>query len=458
MEGQGLDVGSTPFYREVSQVTNNGKLSPCYHFDLELHVEGTNLQPIAITSVEVIRDFLNHFYPVNTVTFKVMASQREWLIANMDRITATFKSYQLGRTMPFSYANLRNPTIRKYKAKLYLAESDYITQNNFAVNNADYMNMKAVVDVKVQLVEEGFESLNSCYVGGTYRDITGSDLIRHLIATHSNTDNTDSNTLIHGVDIAPNASTETRDHIVIKDGTSLVQAMHVVNENSGGLYAAGFSYFIYNNIWYVFPPYSVKRFNENNTKLVIVNLPKNRLPGIEVTYNDSSNTIIVLSTKDAIVKDKRESKKIDIGTGTRFADASRLMDVWAKPVDNKLNLNASQNVNDLLVDERSDNVNYLRFSSTGLTSAKNIELSKLAPAQGFMMRLSWENSDESLVQPGMPVKVLYLKDNQTKSAIGTVVGIMTSYAPQEAAFPAMKFSVMSYIDVFVSDSIDDLNT
>ena len=71
------------------------------------------------------------------------------------------------------------------------------------------------------------------------------------------------------------------------------------------------------------------------------------------------------------------------------------------------------------------------------------------------MRLSWENSDDSLIYPGMPVKVLYLKKKKPMTAIGTVVNVESADYPVEQAFPPKKFSQLSYIQVFVGDLDQD---
>lgn len=447
----GLDINNTPFKHEVSAVMEAGSAAPCYHFELELHVNGENISVIGILEVRCKRDFLQDYYPVDSVRFQTTGYVRERLIENMNNIEVTFKTYEIAREAPYSLANLKNPKIKRYKAKLYLEESEFVSQDNFAVNNAEYMQKKAMVEVKIQLVEKGFEDLKIRSVGGPYRAVTGGQLMRHLIDFHANLNNDDVNTLINGVDMAPNESQIMREHLVIDDGTTLVEAMHVINEKCGGLYPAGFSYYIYNNIWYIFPPYSLTRFNENRDRLIIVNLPKNRIPGIEKTYNDRTNTIIILSTRETIVKDKRASKRIEYGTGVRFADAAKLLNGFATSIGNKLNVNAQKNVNDLQIDEPIDGVNHMRFNSVKLTAGKNLELSRLAPSRGFMMRISWENSKESLIKPGMPVKVLYLRRNQSRSAVGTTLGVETVYFPYENSFPAQKFAVQSFIDVFVSD-------
>lgn len=451
----GLDLHSTPFAREIAAVTSSKNQTPCRSYDLELLVNGQSYKPLAIMGVNNINDFIDAYYRVFSIEFKTTGAVREVLIEHSSNIEAVLKVYDIGRNATFSLSALKNPKIRRFKAKLYLEESDYITQNNPAVNDEAFLKDKSLVDVKVQLVEKGFEQLKSRHVGNTYFNISGYNLLRHLIDYHANLDNDDVNSLIKGVDIAPNYSTEVKTQIALQQGTSLIEAMHLVNNDSGGLWATGFSYYIHNQTWYIFPPYSLKRFNDNVKRLIIVNLPKDRVPGLEVTYHDSESLLTILSTRDATVFDKREARKLSFGTGLRFADAAKLLNGFAETVENKIKVDASKNVNDLIVSKRDETVQQIRFAPNKLTSAKNIELSKLAPSKGFMMRLSWENSDDSLIYPGMPVKVLYLKKKKPMTAIGTVVNVESADYPVEQAFPPKKFSQLSYIQVFVGDLDQD---
>mgnify|MGYP003605940348 FL=1 len=451
----GLDLQSTPFAREIAAVTGSKTQTPCRCYDLEFLVKGESYKPLAIMGVNNINDFIDAFYRVYAFQFKTTAAIREVLIKNNASIEAVLKVYEIGRNTTYSATALKNPKIRRFKAKLYLEESDYITQNNPAVNDEAYLNDKSLVDVKVQLVEKGFEQLKSRHVGGTYSNISGYNLLRHLVDYHANLDNDDVNSLINGVDIAPNYSTEVKSQIAIEQGTNLIEAMHLVNNDGGGLWATGFSYYIHNQTWYIFPPFSLKRFNDNVKRLIIVNLPKDRVPGLEVTYHDSESLLTILSTRDVTVQDKREARKLSFGTGLRFADAARLLNGFAETIDNKLKVDASKNVNDLIVSKRDEDVQQIRFAQNKLTSAKNIELSKLAPSKGFMMRISWENSDDSLIYPGMPVKVLYLKKKKPMTVIGTVVNVESSDYPAEQSFPPKKFSQLSYIQVFVGDLDQD---
>lgn len=447
----GLSIHDTPFKAEVGAVTSRGGSSPCFSFDLEFIIGGIAYRPYTITGIDEINDFIGDYYPILAVTFQTSIAIKEKMIEASASIEAILKRYEIGRETPYNVQALRNPTMTRYKAKLYVEESDHVSQNNPAINNEDYTANKTMVEVKVQLVEAGFEKLAARHVGGNYNNISGSKLIRHLVDFHANRDNDDVASMLTGVDMAPSSNEEVRSYILLEHGTSLVEAMHSINQNCGGIYPTGFSYFIHRNTWYVFPPYALKRFTENRQKLVVVNLPKNRVPGLERTYDITPSLITVLATRDVTITDKRESKKVSFGTGVSFGDASKLMDGFANVMNNKLLVDGSTNVNDLLVSERSDDINQIRFAKDKLTSAKNLELSKFAPSKGFVMMIAWENSISGVIYPGMPVRVLYLVKNRPRTVEGSVIGIRTVYYPYEDSFPARKFGTLTYLEVFVGE-------
>ena len=144
----------------------------------------------------------------------------------------------------------------------------------------------------------------------------------------------------------------------------------------------------------------------------MVNLPKDRLPGIEKTFFNNQTKLIVLSTRNAKYIDNREANTFNKGSSFRFVEANRLYEGFGQVQDNKFMVNAGNNVNEVTIGQRSDNANILRSTDVKITSNKNNELSKLAMNNGFYFQLTWEHSDDSLLHPGMPAKILFLKNNQ----------------------------------------------
>ena len=362
----------------------------------------------------------------------------------------TLTLYEIGFQTAFSLGALANPKQFTYKAKLLEIDSSQISQNNPMSNNANIGDM-TFREFSVQLLEPCFESVSIRTVGGVFRKSNGINLIKTLLTNFSTDDEVDAITSVRGVDVVEGFNEKETEQIIIPHMTPLTKAISIINENCGGVYPTGFSYFLQNNLWFIFPPYDITRFNKTNRTITIVNLPKDRLPGIEKTYFNSSTKLIVLSTRDSKVIDNREAKTFNEGSSLRFVDASKLFDSFGTVEDNKFKVDASQNVNEMTLGTRADNMNVLRASGTRITANKNAELSKLAMSKGFYIQLIWENSDDSLLHPGMPAKVLFLKDNQPASATGVLIESETHWVPMEKSFKHVKLQSTTAMTFFIGN-------
>lgn len=450
------DRFSIPFRKEIDAVIHKGLMTPASHYIVEVIIKNETYRPYSIVGLIKVDDFILNYYPIIALDLLVAPSWKEKMLANNNDLEVVLKEYDIPRLAQFDPKNLKNPRIKRWKARLYTEESDFIKQASPEVNNKTLRDTHTFVKVRLQLFEKGFEQLKTRHVGGIYHNVTGGDLIKHLVSYHANLDNDDVSSMINGVDIVKEHNTNPKEQIVLEHGTTLIEAMRLVNHSCGGLYSTGFSFYIHNNTWYVFPPYAINRYSEQRTKLLIINLPKNKIPGIEKTYHVSDELITILSTRDTDIKDKRESLKMNFGTGFRFADAAKIVQEWGEVIDNKLKVNAARNINDIVVSDREQKEQHqIKFTDVKVTSAKNIELSKLAETKIMMIRISWEGGDPSLIYPGMPIKVMYLEEGKPKTVVGSVVGVETSYFPMEKDFPPKKFDKLTYIQAAVSDEVNN---
>ena len=447
----GLDLKSTPFASEIQRMMSQGTKAGCTCFELTIFTKDDSFKPLLIVGFHKVSDYIANFYDELSFELKVTQYQKEQMIESRSSLEIHVKEFSHPANSAYSLLNLKLKSDRRYKARLYLEGSDTVSQNNLAVNNQTYIKDKTLVGVKVQIIEKGLEELKSRYVGGGFPANMPMDIIKYLIDFNVNKDNDDVNTLINGCEVAPSFVTDKK-QFVIPHGTPLLKAIDIINRDSGGIYPCGFSYYIQHNLFYLFPSFSLTRFSESVKKLIIVNLPKNRLPGLDNSFADDRDSCLILSTRDSGVYDRRESRKITDGTGVRFTDLNKLISDMGQAINNKLMVNSSKVVNDITPFERSkDEISQIKFPENPITNGKNIELSKLAPSNGFVLRLSWESSDHSIVYPGMPVKVLYMSKNKAVSAVGIVHGIETVYYPYEKTPDPKKYACLSYINVFVSE-------
>lgn len=444
-------LDNNPFRAEVAEISQRGKSSSAFYAEAHVTSSSGSFKALNVTGLNRYRDYIADYTQNLIVTMNATLAQYEKLIhSDTSAITLTLTLYEIGFQTAFSLGALANPKQFTYKAKLLEIDSSQISQNNPMSNNANIGDM-TFREFSVQLLEPCFESVSIRTVGGVFRKANGINLIKTLLTNFSTDDEVDAITSVRGVDVVEGFNEKETEQIIIPHMTPLTKAITIINENCGGVYPTGFSYFLQNNLWFIFPPYDITRFNKTNRTITIVNLPKDRLPGIEKTYFNSSTKLIVLSTRDSKVIDNREAKTFNEGSSLRFVDASKLFDSFGTVEDNKFKVDASQNVNEMTLGTRADNMNVLRASGTRITSNKNAELSKLAMSKGFYIQLIWENSDDSLLHPGMPAKVLFLKDNQPASATGVLIESETHWVPMEKSFKHVKLQSTTAMTFFIGN-------
>lgn len=444
-------LDNNPFRAEVAEISQRGKSSSAFYAEAHVTSSSGSFKALNVTGLNRYRDYIADYTQNLIVTMNATLAQYEKLIhSDTSAITLTLTLYEIGFQTAFSLGALANPKQFTYKAKLLEIDSSQISQNNPMSNNANIGDM-TFREFSVQLLEPCFESVSIRTVGGVFRKSNGINLIKTLLTNFSTDDEVDAITSVRGVDVVEGFNEKETEQIIIPHMTPLTKAISIINENCGGVYPTGFSYFLQNNLWFIFPPYDITRFNKTNRTITIVNLPKDRLPGIEKTYFNSSTKLIVLSTRDSKVIDNREAKTFNEGSSLRFVDASKLFDSFGTVEDNKFKVDASQNVNEMTLGTRADNMNVLRASGTRITSNKNAELSKLAMSKGFYIQLIWENSDDSLLHPGMPAKVLFLKDNQPASATGVLIESETHWVPMEKSFKHVKLQSTTAMTFFIGN-------
>lgn len=444
-------LDNNPFVAEVSEISSKGKSRTAFYAEATITSSKGTFKAMNVTGLNRYRDYIDDYTQSLIVTLNAKLDDYEKLIhSDTSAITLSFTMYEIGFTSAFSLGSLMNPKQFTYKAKLLEVDSAQISQNNPMSNNPSIGNL-TFREFNLQLLEPCFESVSIRTVGGVFRKTNGVDLIKTLLTNFSTDDEVDAITSVRGVDIVDGYSENLTEQIIIPHMTPLTKAINIVNNNCGGLYPTGFSYFLQNNLWYIFPPYDLTRFNKTNRTLTVVNLPKDRLPGIEKTYFNSSTKLIVLSTRDTQIVDNREAKTFNEGSSIRFVDAGKLYDSFGTVEDNKFLVKSSDNVNEVTLGVRADNMNVLRATEIRMTSNKNNELTKLAKSKGFYMQVTWENSDDSLIHPGMPSKVLFLKDNKPASAIGVLIESETIWSPMEKDFKNVKLQSTSVMTFFLGN-------
>lgn len=448
------DLFATAFKYEIAQVFKNGSVGPSYVYGLSLIANGKEIPVQAVTGVHRLRDYINNYTDLFSITFMTIKSDLEYKIKPyQDNLEAVIIRTQVSNNPLIQKTGANTPrVVARYKAVMTDSSRDLIKQNNPFVKDKDVMGRSISEQVTIQLIDPTVDKLRLMTIGTIPRATSGMKIIETLLTKYSKEATNLAGTATLGLDIAPDYNDEVREAIVIPSFTKVTKMPDLVAANCGGIYPAGFSYYLQNRIWYLFPPYDPKRYFKVKRNLTIVNVPKNRLAGIEKTFTNSKTQLIVLCTGEASHVDFADQNQLSYGNGARFLDANKLTNM-GEMTNNRYQVNAGKNLNEIQTNERRDGLSVAFRGTKAITSNKLAQTSLMASRMGSFVQLEWTSSDDSVVYPGMPVRYLYLDNAKPTEAFGVVVAIETYQTPTSDNFANTKLGSTSAITIFIHHPI-----
>lgn len=445
-----IDLFGTAFKYEIAQVFEQGVVGPRYSYTLVLIANGKEVPIQAVIGTHRLRDYINNYTDLLSMTFITSKADLEYKIKPyQDNLEAIIVRKRISTNPNITQSTIaKGRTVARYKAVMTDSSRDIIEQNNPFVKDKDVMGRSISEPVTIQLIDPTVDKLRLLTIGTIPRQGTGMQVIETLLTKFSKEATNFTGTSPLGLDIAPGYNDEVRKAIVIPDFTEVTRMPNLVANNSGGIYPAGFSYYLQDRIWYLYPPYNPDRFHSVKKNLTIINVPKNRIAGLEKTYLETPNQIIMLCTGEVSHVDFADQNQLSYGNGARFLDASRLTKM-GEMQNNRYMVNASQNLNEFQTNERRDGLSVAYRGTNPITTNKYAQSSQMAARMGSFVQLEWSNGDESVIYPGMPVRFLYLADTRPTEAFGVVSAIETYQAPQADNIADPKLMSISAITVFI---------
>lgn len=311
-----------------------------------------------------------------------------------------------------------------------------------------------ILYVKFQLTDPLVERLRMESVGGIFPDTSCADLLSFLLTDINQKLQLDEENKIEGVDFFEPTLKEKQKQIVLPHATRFVEAPDFLQSKVGGIYNAGLGFYLQKKHWYVYPLYDLTRFDKSLKTLTLVNVPKNRMPGAEVTYRTTGNQVIALITGATKFRDDSESQILNEGNGVRFLDARKLMDGFSETSKNRTTILRANNNNEFVAEQRKTGLNNVHASPVRITSNNFVELSRLAQRAGAPFQCVWENSNPDLLYPGMPVKYMYVVNGEVKEALGVLIRAHHNIGTYAPGAKSKRYVSNSVLTVFIDRKID----
>lgn len=285
----------------------------------------------------------------------------------------------------------------------------------------DKLDLGDILSVKFQLLPRAVEQLRAVQVGGVYRNVIPGELIRSQIDLSSQSITVDDNDAIAGVEFTPFNNQVVRDHVVVPHGTSLVDLAGWVQKNGGGVYNAGLGCYLQGNHWYLYPCYNVNRYDECQETLNVINVPPRQLPSVERTYMTGGGSTTILSTGEFHLEDTGEVRQLQSGNGERYIHSEQVYGGGVEVEGNRLTVARGVRGTEAITSERRDGFNRAPINRKRKTSNPFDHYTDTAKGLGVTAALIWENSNPTLLYPGQPVKLSYLKEGKVIELRGVLL-------------------------------------
>lgn len=447
-----MDIFDTPLGDEISRVINNATGAGNF-IDAVIHAGDQDIEIVKVLNMDTFDDYTKNYTEEIKISLLVSSGKvAHKIIPFKDKLEVSIKT-STANIITGSYDGDSPINIERFRAVLVESEDTAAQSQGREIKDEFTMDISDLEVVELQLFRKAMEQLMLRSCGGSYRKTAKHDLIKALLLQETQNIDADQDYMPKGVDMVDPPDMEPREHIVIPHGTPVTDAPGYIHKHCGGVYPSGLSYFYKNDFWHIFPTYDYTRYQEADKNLVILQVPPNKIPDIEFTYLKENSVLTILSTGDSYMQDQSEARALSEGNGARFSNATSLFENPATIENNKVTVSRSANNNEFVSTQRKAGFNNVTTSANRITSNTMYEASALAARRGSRIQVIWENSDPSLIVPGMQTKLLYYKDGEVKELKCVVIGMQTALIWTGKGIVQGRYDRQTAIDLFAENLV-----
>ncbi|MNQ00171.1 hypothetical protein D3C85_128140 [compost metagenome] len=441
---------------EVTKITQQGSKSVHYDYSVKFRMpDGSEVDPLKMVSLDIVRDFgsnvadvviLEVVFGMGTLTKKVYP----W----KTNIKAIIQRQYIGEVEDAVNPDGEVDTMT-YTATLMDPRGHAKESSSPLLDTAELGDLGGVAKVQFQLVDAASEWLRSVATGGVFKNCTPLDVLQTILTKEAKEMPTERGVKIEVVDCVPADNTEKRNHIVVPHGTPLMALPSYLQDKCGGIYNSEIGFYLHQGSWYVWPLFNTQRFEDSPKGLTVINIPENRMPGIERTFRETANQLIIITTGGTRSIDTSNARQVNEGNGLRFTDAKSIFESFGATKDNITTLARGKNVTEILFKEAESGLNHVVQAAKQVSGNLMSALSKISSRKGQIVQTVWEHSKGSKIYPGMPVQYLYENDNTTKILFGVVTQVQDFIHLKGEGMSSRRFTSNSSLTLFLETDNDD---
>lgn len=446
MENRTVSVLETIMNQEISAIGSTSPKIVSYNYKVIVHLpDGREVPALIINSVNLLRDYYTRFGDVVSIqaTFPLGEVIHD-ILPNHTDLEITLIKIPLRTSSRYEEITSTGNTVVRYTAKLYDAKSALLEGKQMEASSKSKSSSNSMLPLDFQLIPTNLEELRVKTFGSVLRDTSPMQAIMCILM--SNTPET------KGVTVEPGYDDKIKDHIVVPHLSRVVDTPKTINRLVGGLYPTGFKYYIQSGMWFIYSPYNVTNYHTASKTLTVINLPKDKLSEMEVTFRVTGTQVILIGTGDTGHFDNSEINIQNHGNGFKFVDASKVLEDFGVIEDNKFVVDRTKNVTQVVNPHQQRKVNIASESNQRITSAYNLEYSEVMKKAGSVVQVQWEASETDLLFPGMAVRYMYMDEGIAKEIYGRLIATETKTRQTNRSVTQRIFTNDSILSIFISNS------
>jgi hypothetical protein len=418
-----MEIENSPIWPEVQTIIGQANTTTHYLYTATIHANNVDYPVFRVLEINNRRDYESQHS--DEMIIKVMIQKGTYyarIYPYMDSLQITVYKTPLGEVSGITTGGVVET--ERYVATIAKPDSGgnpLLEQNGANMPTEKTLNLTDIFPVEFQLENTAIAQMRMAQVGQTFRGTTTDVAARAILTQTSQGVVANSTRTIKGVSMVKGHNQTVRDHIVIPQGVDVLDIPQYIHERCGGIYTSGFSYFLQGDYWYMYPSYDPTRTGASGPTLTILNIPELKLPSIERSYRQTGNNLVILGNGQTKFSDHTNTQQLNQGNGVRFTDAQNFIDKIVTSGDNKAKFMRNVLNTEALNVKRANGYQNAKRSSTPINANPYQEYSKLARRNGSVMGVTWQNSDPSLIIPGMPVTMLYLNGESVSTVTGVIL-------------------------------------
>lgn len=453
-----MEIEESPIYQEIKQIIDEGPKPISFQWKAKIHVKDKEFEPVKIIDVDYRKDYTENFG--DEITIKLLLPMGLWakvIYPARNELEISLFKYPLEEVGDLKEEDKEIDSIKYTAVVIPNDKLPVLTGKNIDKYSITDLDLKQVLTIDFQLFEKAIEKLRMVTVGGIFRRCTAEEVLKAVLAKESKKIKISSGKVLDGVDVIKPDNKERREHLIIPQGTKLTDLATFMQLRVGGIYNSGINSYYQNKFWFVYSLFNTGRYQKASKKAVIVKVPKQRFTAIERTYRQDGDILYILATSDSDFSDDGGTNFLNTGNGVRFSDSRRYLRDIVEKKDNKAIIKRDKVNHEYVFKKPKDqeggdkpDLNTVYLSTDEINSNPFAEYSNLAGKFGAYYQFDWENSEASLLFPGMPVKIYYLDRDKIKDLYGVIHFVNSSVQMVGQAITSKKHLFKTTVVVFAN--------